>query len=156
MPLITHGVPSHPNAPQEVDDLIPLLLAQDHSAAFRDIIATSGPASARESVSGGGGGGGAASSVSIIRLSSKPGIRILLFIAANEVTQLAVNLALLMARPGRDVVTLVTVVHSNLQMTSGQGLLLTYLKQVGEQEERGEGRAVVVLSSGRNCGMRTD
>ena len=31
-------------------------------------------------------------------LATKPGIRILLFIAANEVTQLAVNLVLLMAR----------------------------------------------------------
>eukprot|EP00198_Chlamydomonas_reinhardtii_P001742 XP_001691078.1 predicted protein [Chlamydomonas reinhardtii] len=77
----------------EVDDLIPLLLAQDRSAAFRDI-------------------------------------RILVYVAANDVTQLAVNLVLLMARPGRDVVHLVTVVHSSLQLAAGQQLVLRFLKQL--------------------------
>ncbi len=35
------------------------------------------------------------------------------------------------ARPGRDVVHLVTVVHNSLQLTQGQQLVLKYLKQVG-------------------------
>ncbi|EFJ50592.1 hypothetical protein VOLCADRAFT_116765 [Volvox carteri f. nagariensis] len=118
-------------SPNEVDDLIPLLLAQDHSAAFRDIIAASSDmASLADAAAAAGGGGGDGARPAMVLMTTKPGIRILLYIAANEVTQLAVNLVLLMARPGRDVVHLVTVVHNSLQMPSGQALLLKYLKQI--------------------------
>ncbi|GFR46433.1 hypothetical protein Agub_g8007 [Astrephomene gubernaculifera] len=165
-------------SPNEVDDLIPLLLAQDRSAAFRDILSQinaaantgitptfipgllssygpSGDASGPANITGGLGPGlgpvmggftvGSNGSVSMsgcafggaqivsspaLLLASKPGIRILLFVAANDVTQLAVNLVLLMARPGRDVVHLVTVVHNSLVTTTGQALVLKYLKQI--------------------------
>ncbi|GIL97914.1 hypothetical protein Vretimale_3488 [Volvox reticuliferus] len=137
----TRSSPAILTSPNEVDDLIPLLLAQDHSAAFRDIIAGANDG-VRESVSRGGdgaagpgaaasaSGGTAGSSPAMVLMTTKPGIRILLFIASNDVTQLAVNLVLLMARPGRDVVHLVTVVHNSLQMPTGQALLLKYLKQI--------------------------
>ncbi|GLI58956.1 hypothetical protein VaNZ11_000674 [Volvox africanus] len=141
----TRSSPAILTSPNEVDDLIPLLLAQDHSAAFRDIIAASndgvrdsafpggdgaaGPGAAA-SVGGSASAGAAGCSPAMVLMTTKPGIRILLFIASNDVTQLAVNLVLLMARPGRDVVHLVTVVHNSLQMPSGQALLLKYLKQI--------------------------
>ncbi|GIL47589.1 hypothetical protein Vafri_4374 [Volvox africanus] len=139
----TRSSPAILTSPNEVDDLIPLLLAQDHSAAFRDIIAASnegvrdsdgaGGPGAAASVGGGaaaGAAGAAGCSPAMVLMTTKPGIRILLYIASNDVTQLAVNLVLLMARPGRDVVHLVTVVHNSLQMPSGQALLLKYLKQI--------------------------
>ncbi|KAG2494492.1 hypothetical protein HYH03_007261 [Edaphochlamys debaryana] len=108
-------------SPNEVDDLIPLLMAQDRSASFRDIV----------SGHGGGGEGGAQVVVApLALLSSKQGQRILLFIANNDVTQLAVNLVLMMARPGRDVVHLVTVVHNSLQSAAGQALVVKYLNQI--------------------------
>ncbi|KAG2445998.1 hypothetical protein HXX76_000601 [Chlamydomonas incerta] len=115
--------------PNEVDDLIPLLLAQDRSAAFRDIVAANLAAGA-----GGEGGGAGATVVASPQLmcanTAKPGQRILVYVAANDVTQLAVNLVLLMARPGRDVVHLVTVVHNSLQQAAGQQLALRFLKQL--------------------------
>lgn len=77
-----------------MDDLIPLLLAQDRSAAFRDIVAAN--------LAAGPGGEGGASVVASPQLmcsnTAKPGQRILVYVAANDVTQLAVNLVLLMAR----------------------------------------------------------
>lgn len=122
-------------SPNEVDDLIPLLLAQDRSAAFRHILAqTNEAAAAAAGILPADGPDASAAATGAARgpqvLMSKSGVRLVVFVASNDVTQLAVNLVLMMARPGRDVVHLVTVVHNSLQLTQGQQLVLKYLKQV--------------------------
>lgn len=198
-----------------MDDLIPLLLAQDRSAAFRHILAqTNEAAAAAAGILPADGPDASAAATGAARgpqvLMSKSGVRLVVFVASNDVTQLAVNLVLMMARwdaeagrhvgtsilatlgglggllhpeecgflertympppsevvgsvtaplrlslnadplaypvpapclpclsylarPGRDVVHLVTVVHNSLQLTQGQQLVLKYLKQVGTE-----------------------
>ncbi|KAG2452561.1 hypothetical protein HYH02_002798 [Chlamydomonas schloesseri] len=125
----TRTNPAILSCPNEVDDLIPLLLSQDRSTSFRDIVAANLEAGAGSN-SESGGAGALAGPQLMCANAAKPGQRILVYIAANDVTQLAVNLVLLMARPGRDVVHLVTVVHTSLQLAAGQQLVLRFLKQL--------------------------
>ncbi len=86
-----------------MDDLIPLLLAQDRSAAFRHILAqTNEAAAAAAGILPADGPDAGAATAGVARgpqvLMSKPGVRLVVFVASNDVTQLAVNLVLMMAR----------------------------------------------------------
>ena len=103
---------------------MPIVMAQDRSPALTKLLAMKLTKSTDLAPS-------YSPSASLIRRSG-PGQRIVIFVADNAATELVVNLVSFMARPGQDVVHLVTVVASSLQQQAGQQLVIKHYKAVAK------------------------
>uniref|UniRef100_A0A7S2VUP2 Uncharacterized protein n=1 Tax=Chlamydomonas chlamydogama TaxID=225041 RepID=A0A7S2VUP2_9CHLO len=120
----------------ELEDLVPLMQAQDHDYTFRQVAASaqvqqahliSPPTSSSSSTDSASGNG-------THRRNARPGSlcipqRIVIFCANNDATQVAVNFVATIAR-SRDTVHLMTVVPTSFQQQAGQQLVIHYYKQL--------------------------
>ncbi|KAG1666285.1 hypothetical protein FOA52_004766 [Chlamydomonas sp. UWO 241] len=112
-------------SPAEVEDLIPLLLEQDHDMRFRRAAGASAQsASSLVAHKGGSTNTNAAAPSPAPSASARGGQLIVVLCSDNSVTVTALELVKLIARPGRDEVSLVTVVRSTLQQEDGRQLLM--------------------------------
>ncbi|GLC44162.1 hypothetical protein PLESTB_000901400 [Pleodorina starrii] len=103
----------------DLEKVIPLLQAQDHDLAFRDMLV----ANRSESQS--------LNFVASQALSSKSGGQVIVvFVVNNRVSASAVDAAGLVARPGRDRLHLVTCVSNHLQRSDAEELLRAFQKRL--------------------------
>ncbi|GLI58901.1 hypothetical protein VaNZ11_000682 [Volvox africanus] len=103
----------------DLEKVIPLLQAQDHDLAFRDMLV----ANRSESQS--------LNFVASQALSSKSGGQVIVvFVVNNRVSAAAVDAAGLVARPGRDRLHLVTCVSNSLQKADAEELLRAFQKRL--------------------------
>ncbi|GAX80160.1 hypothetical protein CEUSTIGMA_g7598.t1 [Chlamydomonas eustigma] len=108
-------------SPDSMEAFIPVVTTQDQSQGFKEIVVdVINKSQPKATLVAGAGAAG-----------KKPpeGMSIVVFVSTNTVSSKAVNMALFLARPGRDTVHLVTVVPTEMQRAPGQKLLNGFHKQ---------------------------
>ncbi|GAX74160.1 hypothetical protein CEUSTIGMA_g1609.t1 [Chlamydomonas eustigma] len=110
---------------ESLDALISTVASQDANPGFRRMVVEVVNRSEKTAsiVKGAGMSGESASA------SSDVGLDIMVFVCQNSISPRAVNAALHLTRPGRDILHIVTVVSSDVQRNEGMKVLEAYRKQ---------------------------